>query len=162
MFDTDRLDLEWADSIAGGNDYVVGAPRVPDVAVVVHHRRILCVEPLAAERLARRLLVPPITERVVRVRARTQTNLAALSPGDFVLVLVEDMDVPSRHRSTHRSFAHLHPRVIRNQRIRLRQPVVIEHRDAVLLPEPANRLRIERLTGRAHAPELAPVAVAGV
>src|SRR5947209_5099474 len=112
MLDTDRLDLERADSVTGGNDHVVGAPRIPDVAVLVHHRRILCVEPLAAERLACRLLVPPITERVVRVRPRTQTDLAALSPSDLVLVLVEEMDVPPRHRSTHRSFAHRHPRVI--------------------------------------------------
>src|SRR5438309_4652326 len=102
MLDTDRLDLERADPVTGGNDHVVGAPRVPDVGVLVHHRRILRVEPLAAERLARRLLVPPITERVVRVRARTQTDLAALSPDDFILVLVEDVNVPPRHRSTHR------------------------------------------------------------
>src|SRR5204863_5682445 len=101
MFDADRFDLEWADPVAGRDDHVIGAARVPDVAVRVHYRRILGVEPLASERLARGLVVVPIAERVVRIRTGKQANLAALSGCDLVLVLVEDADVPAGHRSAH-------------------------------------------------------------
>src|SRR4051794_8414391 len=101
MLDAGGLHLERADAIAGGDDDVVGAAGVPDVAVLVLRRGVLGVEPLAAEGLARRLLVVPVAERVVRVAARAQADLAPLAAGDLVLVLVEDADVPAGHRETH-------------------------------------------------------------
>src|SRR4051794_39846449 len=67
MLDAGGLDLEWADSVAGRDDHVVRPSGVPDVAVLIHHGGVLRVEPLTAERLARRLLVVPVAERVVRV-----------------------------------------------------------------------------------------------
>lgn len=82
--------------------------------------------------------------------------------GDLVVVLVEDPDVPAGHRPSHRSFADFHPGEVPDERIRLGQPVVVEHRYSVLLPEPPNRFRIERLTGRADSAEPARVAGAGV
>ena len=162
VLDAGRLDLERADPVAGGDDHVVGAPGVPDVAVLVHGRRVLGVEPVAAEGLLGGLGQVPVAERVVRVGARAQADLAALALRDRVLVLVEDLHVPARHRPAHRALAHLHEGEVRAQRIGLGEPVVVEHRDPVLLAEPADRLGVERLAGRADDPELLRVALAGV
>src|SRR3954467_2781884 len=98
MLDARGLDLERADAVAGRDDDVVGAAGVPDVALVVHDRRVLRVATVHAEGLARRLLVVPVAERVVRVRARAQADLAALAARDLVLVLVEVSYFPARPR----------------------------------------------------------------
>ena len=98
----------------------------------------------------------------MRVRARAQADLAALALRHRVLVLVEDLHVPARHRLAHRALADLHERVVGDQRIGLGEPVVVEHREPVLLAEPADRLRVQRLARRAHAAELLRVARAGV
>src|SRR3954469_20903107 len=147
------LDLERADPVAGGDDHVVGAALVPDVAVLVEARRVLGVEPVAAERLSRRLLVAPVPERIVRVRAGAQADLAPLAGRYGMLVLVEDLHVPARHRPPHRALSHPHERVVGDQRIALGQPVVVEHGQAVLLAEPADRLGVQGLARRAHRPE---------
>ena len=156
------LDLERPDPVPGGDDHVVGAALVPDVAVLVEARRVLGVEPLAVERLLAGLVVAPVAERIVRVRARAQADLAALALRHRPLVLVEDRDVPARHRLAHRALADLHERVVGDQRVGLGEAVVVEHGEAVLLAEPADRLGVQRLAGRAHAPELLRVARAGV
>ena len=75
-----------------------------------------------------------------------------------LLVLVEDLHVPAGHRLAHRALADLHPRVVGDQRIGLGQPVVVEHGQAVLLAEPADRLGVQRLARRADAAELLRVA----
>jgi hypothetical protein len=137
-------------------------PFVPDVAVLVLARGVLGVEPLAAEHLVGCLRPVPVAERIVRVRAGAQADLAALALGDRTLVLVQDLDVPAGHRLAHRALADLHERVVPDERIRLRQPVVVEHRHAVLLPEPANRLRIQGLAGRADPPELLRIPRPGI
>src|SRR4029077_13570851 len=116
---------------------------VPDVAVLVHARGVLGVEPLAVERLTRSLLVVPVAERVVRVRPRPEADLAALAGGDGPLVLVEDRDVPTRHRSAHRALTDVHEREVPAEGIALREAVEVEHGDAVLLAEPADRLRVQ-------------------
>src|SRR5436190_15029956 len=121
MLDTGRLDLERPDAVAGRDDHVVAAAGVPHVAVLVHESGVLAVEPLAVERLTRLLFVAPVAERVVRVRARAQADLAALATRDLLLVLVEDADVPAGHRPSHRALADLHPRVVRDERVRLGQ-----------------------------------------
>src|SRR3954464_9531540 len=87
MLDARRLDLEGADPVPGRDDHVVRAPRVPVVAVLVALRRVLRVEPLAAEGLCGRLLVAPVSERVVRVGAGPEADLAALTNADRVFVL---------------------------------------------------------------------------
>src|SRR4051794_34349617 len=135
MLDTGRLDLERPDAIAGGDDHVVAAAGVPHVAVLVHESGVLAVEPLAAERLTRLVLVPPVAERVVRVRARAETDLTALAARHLLLVLVEDPDVPPGHRPSHRALADLHPREVRAQRIRLGQAVVVENGETVFVSE---------------------------
>ena len=104
----------------------------------------------------------PVAERVVRVRARPQADLAALALRDRPLVLVEDRHLPAGHRLAHRALADLHEREVRAQRIGLGEPVVVEHGDAVLVAEPADRLRVQRLAGRADDPELLRVAGPGV
>src|SRR4051794_4281039 len=162
VLDARRLDLERPDPIAGRDDHVVGAPRVPVVAVLVGLGGVLAVKPLAAEGLLARLGVVPVAERIVRVGAGAQADLAALARRDRLFVLVEDRHVPAGHRFAHRTLAHLHERVVGAQRIRLGQPVVVEHGDSVLLAEPADRLRVEWLAGRAHDPELLREAAAGV
>src|SRR3981189_2678196 len=93
MLEADRLDLERADPVAGGDDHVIGPSLVPDVAVLVHARRILGVKPVAAERLDRRLGQAPVADRVMRVGSRAQADLAALAGGKRPLILVEDRDV---------------------------------------------------------------------
>src|SRR4051812_49665112 len=55
-------------------------------------------------------------------------------------------------------FADVHEGVVGDQRIGLGQPVVVEHGEAVLLAEPADRLRVRRLARAAHDPELLRVA----
>src|SRR4051794_18551750 len=162
VLEQDRLDLERADPVARRDDDVVGPALVPDVAVLVDARGVLGVEPLAAEGLPRGLLVVPVAEGVVRVRARAQADLAPLPLGQGLLVLVEDLHVPARHRLAHGALADLHERVVGDERIGLRQPVVVEHREAVLLTEPADRLGVERLAGGADDAELLRVAGAGV
>ena len=117
VLDAGRLDLEGADPVTGGDDHVVGAPGVPEVAVLVALGRVLGVKPLAAESLLRVLRPVPVADRIVGVRARAQADLAALSLLDRVLVLVQDLHVPTRHRPAHRSLAHLHERVVGAERI---------------------------------------------
>ena len=148
-----RLDLERADPVAGGDDHVVGAAGVPDVAVLVHDRGVLRVEPVAAEGLLRRLVLLPVAERVVGVRAGAQADLAALALLHRPLVLVEDLDVPARHRAAHRALADVHPREVAAQRIALGQAVVVEDGEPVLLAEPADRLGVQRLARAADAAE---------
>src|SRR3954453_7489439 len=80
MLETGRLDLERPDPVAGGDDHVVRPALVPDVAVLVEARRVLGMEPLAAEGLARGLLVAPVAERIVRVRPGPKADLALLAP----------------------------------------------------------------------------------
>src|SRR5918994_4282292 len=98
MLEAGGLHLERPDPVAGRDDDVVGASLVPDVAVLVEARRVLRVEPVAAERLRRGLRVVPVAERIVRVRAGAQADLAAFAGGDGPLVLVEGLDVPAGHR----------------------------------------------------------------
>src|SRR3954462_2824060 len=112
MLEARRLHLERADPVAGGDDHVVGPPRVPDVAVLLLHRGVLRVEPVAAEDLLGVLRAVPVAERAVRVRPRPQADLAALALRDRPLVLVEDLDVPARHRPSHRALANLHEREV--------------------------------------------------
>ena len=104
----------------------------------------------------------PVPRWIVGVGAGAQADLAAFALPHRLLVLVQDLHVPARHRTSHRPLAHLSEREVRAERVRLRQAVVVENRDAVLAPEPANRLRIERLTGRAHDAERLRVAPTGV
>src|SRR6476646_6927824 len=151
MLDAGRLDLKRSDPVARRDDYVVASPGVPHIAVLVHHGGVLAVEPLAVERLTCRLLVPPVTERVVGVRARAEADLPPLTAGHLFFILVEDADVPAGPGPSHRALAHLHPWVSRDQRVRLRQAVVVEDGDVVLPAEPAEGLRVERLSGRADA-----------
>src|SRR3954462_13071950 len=117
MLEARGLDLEGPDPVARGDDHVVGAALVPDVAVLVHRRGVLRVEPLPAERLPARLLVVPIAERGMRIGSRAQADLAALALLDRMLVLVEDLDVPPGHRPPHRALTDLHPREVRHERI---------------------------------------------
>ena len=162
MLEADGLDLERADAVARRDDHVVGAALVPDVAVFVLSRRVFRVEPVAAE-VGRRVVRPvPVAERVVRIRARAQADFAPLAARNGLLVLVEDRHLPAGHRLAHRALPHVHERVVADERIRLGQPVVVEHRDAVLLPEPADRFRVQRLSGRADAPEHLRVATSRV
>src|SRR5438445_11968558 len=108
MLEARGLDLEGADPVSRRDDHVVGAPHVPVVAVLVLHGGVLRVEPLAAERLLAGLVVPPVAERIVRVRAGAEADLTAVALRDRLLVLIEDLHVPARHRLAYRSLAHLH------------------------------------------------------
>ena len=162
MLEAHRLDLERPDPVAGRDDHVVRPALVPDVAVLVARRGVAGVEPLTAEcRLGVGRPVP-VAERIVRVGAGPEADLATLAGADRLLVLVEDRDLPAGHRTAHRTLPHGHPRVVGDQRIRLGQPVVVEHRDPVLVAEPPDRLRVQRLSRRAHPPEPLRVALAGV
>ena len=98
----------------------------------------------------------------MRVGAGAQADLAALAGPDRVLVLVEDLYVPARHRLAHRALPHLHEREVPAERIRLAETVEVEHRDPVLVAEPADRLRVERLTRGADPAEFLRVALARV
>src|SRR5215203_5422743 len=119
MLHAGRLDLERADPVARGDDHVVGAARVPDVAVLVELRSIVRVEPLAAEDLVGVLRPVPVPDRVVRVRARAQADLAALAGRQRLLIRVEDLHVPARHRPAHRALAYLYRREVAAQGIAL-------------------------------------------
>src|SRR5262245_51520680 len=98
MLETDRLDLEGADSVAAGDDHAVSAALVPDVAVLVFAGGVLGVEPLASEGLFGGLWLAPVAERVVGIGAGAEADLAALARGDGVLVGVENCNVPAGHR----------------------------------------------------------------
>jgi hypothetical protein len=100
------------------------------------------VEPVAAEHLLGVLGPFPIAERIVRVRAGAHADLPALADRQRLLVLVEDLDVPAGHRTAHRALAHLDRGEVAAQRVALGQAVVVEHRDAELVPEPADHLGI--------------------
>src|SRR4051794_326430 len=153
MLDARRFHLEGADPVAGGDDHVVGTAGVPDVSVLVELCGVLRVEPVAAEYLLGVLGPVPVADGVVRVRARAQTDLAALTRWKRLLVLVEDGHVPARHRAAHGTLSHLDGREVAAQRVALREAVVVEDREPVLLSEPADDLRVERLACRAHVPE---------
>src|SRR4051812_30558822 len=99
MLDARRLDLERPDPVARRDDHVVGATRVPVIAVRVGLGGVLGVEPVAAELLLGVLRPVPVADRVVRVRARPQADLAALTLRDGLLVLVEDRYLPARNRT---------------------------------------------------------------
>ena len=119
MLDARRLDLEGPDPVPGGNDHVVGASGVPEVAVLVDLRRVLGVEPVAAEHLPRVVGTLPVPQRVVRVRAGPQADLPALPGRELVLILVEYLHLPAGKRQAHRALAHLHGREVPAQRVRL-------------------------------------------
>src|SRR3954451_25329790 len=72
VLEAGRLDLERADALAGGDDHVVDAAGVPDVAVLLLHRGVLRLDPVAAEYLLRVLGPFPVADWVVRVRPRAQ------------------------------------------------------------------------------------------
>ena len=120
------------------------------------------MEPLAVECLACRLVVSPVAERVVRIRARAQADLTPFPAWHLVFVLVENVHVPAGHGPAHRSLAHLQPRVVRDEWIRLGEAVVVEHRHPILVAEPADRLRVQRLAGGADAAKCARVPPARV
>ena len=162
MLDARGLHLERPDPVTGRDDHVVGAAGVPVVTVCILLGRVLGVEPVAAEGLLRLLGAVPVAERVMRVGPRAQTDLAPLALRDRPLVLVQDLHVPAGHGPSHRALAHLHEGVVRDQWIRLRQAVEVEHGDPVLVAEPADRLRVQRLTGGADDPEVLRVPAAGV
>src|SRR6185503_11990616 len=103
MLDAGGLDFERPDAVARRDDHVVAAPGVPHIAVLVHESGVLAMEPLAVERLARRLLVPPVAERIVRVRAGAKADLSPLAARNLLLVLVEHAHVPAGHGSSHRA-----------------------------------------------------------
>src|SRR5215217_5021299 len=107
MLEADGLDLERADPVARSDDHVAGASDIPVVPVLVLDGGVLRVEPLPAEGLLARRLVLPVAERVVRVRAGAEADLAAPALLHRLLVLVEDPHVPARHRLAHRALAHL-------------------------------------------------------
>src|SRR5436190_6204351 len=153
MLETGRLHLERPDPVAGRDDDVVGSTFVPDIAVLVLASGVLRVEPLSAEDLDALLWPLPVPERVVRIRARAEADLPALAGRDRILVFVEDLDVPARHRLAHGTLAHVHERVVRNERVRLCQAVVVEHRDSVLVAEPTDRLGVQWLPRGANAAE---------
>src|SRR5450432_1312551 len=102
MLETSRLDLERPDAVAGRDDHVVGSPDVPDVAVLVLDGGVLRVEPLAAEGLGTCLVVAPVAEWIMRVRACSEADLAPFALCDRLLVLVEELHVPAGHRLAHR------------------------------------------------------------
>ena len=153
MLEAGALHLEGADAVPGGDDHVVGPSDVPVVTVLILYGRVLGVEPLAAERLDACVLVAPVAERIVRVRARAQADLASLPLRDGPLVLVEDLDVPAGEGLAHRAFAHLEEGIVPDERVRLGEPVEVEDGEPVLRTEPADRFGIQRLPGRADAAE---------
>src|SRR5918997_233432 len=55
MFEQHRFDLRTRDVVAGGNDHVVGAGLVPEIALVIHRVSVACDVPAADDviRLAR-------------------------------------------------------------------------------------------------------------
>src|SRR5436190_1017243 len=145
---------ETSNAVAGRDNHVVGAARVPVVAVGVLLGGVLGVEPLASEGLLGGLRVALVAERVARVGPRLQADHAALPRRHRALVLVEDLHVPAPHGLAHRTLANLHERVVPAQRVGLGEPVIVEHGDAILLAKPSDRLRVERLARGAHDPEL--------
>jgi hypothetical protein len=88
-----------------------------------------------------------------RVRVGAEADLSPLAARYLLFVLVEDADVPAGHGSSHRALAHVHPGVVRDQRVRLGQAVVVEDGDVVFLAEPTDGLGVEWLPGRADAAE---------
>src|SRR5215218_3968970 len=98
MLDAGTLHLEGPDPVSGRDDHVVGAARVPEVAVLVGLSRVVGVEPVAAENLLGVLGTVPVAERVVGVRSRPQADLTALAGWPRPLVFVEDRDLPARNR----------------------------------------------------------------
>ena len=158
MLHARRLDLEGADAVPRRDDHVVGPSGVPVVAVLVGLRGVLRVEPLAAEDLLGVLGTVPVAERVVRVGASAQADLAALAGRQRPLVLVQDRHVPARNWTPHRPFADLHRGEVPAEGVRLGEPVVVEHRDTELLAEPADHLGVERLARRARDPQLLRIA----
>ena len=120
MLDARRLDLERPDPVPGGDDHVVGATGVPEVAVLVDLGCVLRVEPLAAEHLPRVVGAVPVAERVVGVRAGPQADLPTLARRQLVLVLVEHPNVPAGNRPPHRALAHLGRGEVAAERVALR------------------------------------------
>src|SRR5512133_179175 len=153
MLEAGGLHLERPDPVAGRDDDVVGSAFVPDIAVLVLARGVLSVKPLSAEDLDAFLWPLPVPEGVVRIRTSAEADLAALAGRDGILVFIQDLDVPARHRLAHGALAHVHERVVRNERVRLRQAVVVEHRDSELVAEPTYRLGVQWFARGANAAE---------
>ena len=162
MLEARGLDLERADPVAGRDDHIVRTAHVPVVPVLVLHGGVLRVEPLPAEGLRTGRVISPVAERIVGVGSGAEADLAAFALCDRALVLVEQLHVPARHRLAHRALAHVEPWIVGDERIRLREAVVVEHGDAVLLPEPADRLGIQGLSSGAHPAEALRIPASGV
>ncbi len=154
MRDDRGLDLERADAVAGRDDHVVVASLVPDVAVLVLAGDVLGVEPVAAEHVDAVLRSAPVPERIVRVGVRAKADLPGLALRHGTIVVVEQRNVPARHRPPHRSRADLHGREVRAQRVALGQAVEVEQRHPELTLEPPDHLGVARLAGDAGEAQL--------
>src|SRR5882757_1643858 len=162
MFPQGALDLERAHSLAGGLDDVVGSALEPEVPVLVDGRVVVGAVPLAAEYLRGLLRPSPVPERILRVRPRTQANLARFTHRDTLPGAVQHGYIPAGQWSPHGARLHRDPGEVSDQWIGLRRTVVVENRHAELFSEPVDQIGGERLVGTTHHPERLRIPLPGV
>src|SRR6202158_5871975 len=96
------LDLRRPDAIAGTGDHVVLAADVPEVAVGILPAEIAGEQEFTGIFFRGRFRIAPVFDHGARVRLGHADN-AAFAPRPFLTALIDDADVESRRRASHRS-----------------------------------------------------------
>src|ERR1700733_12823217 len=102
MLEQAILDLGRTDAIAGGGDDIVLAAQVPEVAILVLPPEIAGQQKLAGEFLLRGVRIFPVFDHGDGIGLANADD-AALSPREFMSLVVDDAHVKTRRRLAHRT-----------------------------------------------------------
>src|SRR5664279_2915962 len=96
------LDFGGTDAIAGGSDDVVLAADIPEITVAILHAEIAGQQKFAGNFLRGRFRIFPVLDHGARV-GLAHTDDAAFTDRLFRALLVDNADVETRRRLTHRT-----------------------------------------------------------
>ena len=154
MLNQGALDLERSDPLTSGLDHIVGAPDIPEVAVLVNLRGVARVVPAVPEVLVvLRGVLPDLPHHSWPARSESQAALLALL--QLLAFLVDDCRLDARKRLAHRARLDVHLREVRDQyaaSLRL-PPSVVEWLEVEDIQCPLHSLGIQRFADRVVRPQ---------
>ncbi len=143
------LDLGRTDPVARRGDYVVGAAQIPEIPVLVLATGVAGEQPVAGELLRRRARITPVAEEHDRI-GPPDRDVPGFARGKRPPAIIDDRDLVSRDRATHRSRPHRHDiGAIADDEIAFGLAVELVDRHAECVAAPVEQLGAERLTAAA-------------
>src|SRR5579863_8688119 len=150
MFEEGALDLERADTVAGGSNHVVGAPDKPEIAVSVAIRLIAGEIIISAKYRGVLIRVLPIFEhnrgRLFRLHA--DGDFTGLAHFAFVEIFIDDPRIDAEEGPAHRTGPDFHAGEIRGDQRRLSLAVTVVDRETVAIAPDADDFGVQRFAGR--------------